>query len=124
MKAIPAADWKRLSKLGDEIEALKAQFEEAWQTTMAPILDAMNEKRDEARGVLDDFVNAAEDWRNERSEKWQESDAATEHESWLSDVSSVRDTLENEQEEEMPDLEAVEEWLTGLREELKQRVND
>lgn len=124
MKAIPAADWKRLGKIGDDIEKLKAQFEEAWQSTMVPILEAMDEKREEARVVLDDFVSAAEDWRSERSEKWQESDAASEHESWLNDVSEVRDTLENEQEAEAPELETVEEWLTGLRENLKQRVDD
>lgn len=122
MKSISAADWKRLSKLGDEIETLKGKFEDAWNEIMQPLIDKMNEKRDEARVVLDDFVSAAEDWRGERSDKWHDSNAASEHETWLGDISRVRDTLENEQEIETPELDTVDEWLTALREELQQKM--
>jgi polyhydroxyalkanoate synthesis regulator phasin len=60
---------------------------------LSELADQANEAREEAYSVLDDLVNEAQAYFDERSEKWQESDAGSAYQSWISDMENARDQL-------------------------------
>lgn len=45
--------------------------------------------------LSDDFMQAAEAYQDERSEKWRESDAASDYQDWLYTIESASDTAAN-----------------------------
>jgi len=53
---------------------------------------------------IKDKMNEAEEWVDDRSEKWQESEKAEEFEDWISELDSKLDELENLKNEVSIDL--------------------
>ena len=69
---------------------------------------AYNAELANAREWRDGIVEAAEEWREGRSEKWLESDAASEHESWVSEYRDAElDDLDEIEAPDYPQIEAV-----------------
>lgn len=65
-------------------------------TALAALEYEANEAREEAHSVLDDLVNEAQTYFDERSDKWQEGDAGLEYQSWISSIENARDQLGDE----------------------------
>jgi uncharacterized protein YukE len=95
MKTISKADQKR-------IEALIGRLSDAGSEVATAIdalkdaLNAANEVRQELYDVMDDICNTAEGYYDERSEKWQEGDAGSAYQSWITQLETSRDALETE----------------------------
>jgi hypothetical protein len=67
-----------------------------------------------AREWRDSIVEQAEEWREGRSEKWLEGEAASEHENWLSEYRDA--DLDDLDEIEDPDYPEIDEVLNSLSE--------
>lgn len=48
-----------------------------------------------AKEALAQDIEAAQEWRDNRSERWQEGDAASAYEDWLSNLETLRDEMED-----------------------------
>lgn len=57
-------------------------------------IDAAANTLAEVYELLDGLVSAQDDYISERSEKWQEGDAASDYESWKSEFEEARDAAE------------------------------
>lgn len=123
MKKISKSDMERIAKLREAIEGKKAKIEEAlekFQESIAPILEEAEEERQELFGVLDDIVNAMENYFDERSDKWQEGDAGSAYSEWQNQIDTARGAFESEMSFEIDSEAAFEPWgemLSALDEE-------
>lgn len=72
----------RASELGSAIERFNEQIDKLKDDLEAAVRD-YNEVSGEAREFAERVASEAESWREERSERWQESDTGQEHQTWL-----------------------------------------
>lgn len=122
MKRISKQDTKRIEGLVNglrssfgEVEEAHAAMREAIEAYNAKI-SAFNEAVDDARSFADDIVREIEEYVGERSEKWQQSDAAPSYEEWRSAWENWGS--ERLEEAEVPD--APDDAVIGELEELPQ----
>lgn len=97
-----------VSALYDEIEELVDKF---WSEIEAKLAE-LNGERQELHGILDDIVSEAETYYDERSEKWQESDAGSAYSDWKDGISFLRDQVDDDVD--APDKPSFErpDWVT------------
>lgn len=58
------------------------------------LIGAYNEVLNEAKGFLEDLVSEGESYRDDKSERWQESDAGLEHANWIDEIEQFGSDLE------------------------------
>lgn len=97
--------WGELDEAEDKLQAALDRFKEAaetvWDKEVQPALDELNEIREKANEFIVEVTGDAENYYNDRTEKWQEGDAGQA-------LETFRGTWENGEmdplELEMPDL--------------------
>jgi hypothetical protein len=126
MLKISQADIARLATLGqevaegyDELDALFAEFREKFE----PLVEAINEKRQAAHDVLDDIVREADEYFDDKSEKWQEGDRGVAYEEWKNNLSVERDNLAEEVEIEFPEDPERPDWVALITDGLEEAPN-
>jgi hypothetical protein len=74
--------------------------------SLAACVNELNEHREELHAILDRFASDAEGYFDERSDKWQESDAGSVYSDWKDDLRRLADELEEEIDPpELPELD-------------------
>lgn len=76
----------RLRVAEDALNAAISTFNAGLETLFAPVetaVDLLNEVRVDAAEFRDEIVSAMEDYAGERSDNWQESDAAATFSEWM-----------------------------------------
>lgn len=56
---------------------------------------ALAELLDNARSELENFIEEQRSERDDKSDRWQESDKAQAHEAWLDELECLQDSLQN-----------------------------
>jgi hypothetical protein len=97
MKKIADYDWQKLTKAvetfsetSEEIEAARTEFDEK----LAALSQKANEQREIVYGVLSEYADDAEQYYDERSEKWRDSDAGQSFYDWKEEVSFAKDSFD------------------------------
>ena len=89
MKKISRADMDRLTTAAQAVEAaceeLRVTLESAWGEVMAAA-EKVNEARQEAAEIMDDLARSAEEYRDERSDKWHESENGQAYNEWTDEL--------------------------------------
>lgn len=129
MKQISKKDWERLQAYSQPLQELKAKLEsvidEAQQKIEAAISE-IEEKRGEVHAILDDLASEAQNYYDERSDKWRDGDAGSEYQDWISNIEAARDTYDNELSFEIDAssiTDSVDEMINQLDGELNQAPN-
>ena len=122
MKKISDKDWTRITEGHTALFTIKVELEEYMQSVHAE-LEKFSERlemvREDIHGHLDDLVNQAQSYYDERSDKWTESDTGQQYQDWISELESARDELENSLALEIDEydliapIEATLEFLDG-----------
>jgi chromosome segregation ATPase len=112
-------DWQKLisdardaqSELEADIALYNTAIEEA-KGNLEPAITKMNEALEAARQFRDSIVEQMDEYVSNRSDKWQEGDAASEYESWKQEWENLElEDFEFEfpeaQEPELPWVEAM-----------------
>ena len=131
MKKISKDQIKRRDELQGKLQSLMADLETACEAYN----EALREKWsaiDDALGAYNEAIGEVNEWQQEiasdiqsymddRSEKWLESDKASEYESWREEFEDEIEevTLEQPEELDTSDLEDLSEALGNRREELE-----
>lgn len=103
---------KRVQELLGKIEAARDAVNSAVATFNDKVLELarpvdnaiadLNELRSEMYGIFEDIHNERSGEYDDRSERWQESDAASDAQTWLDEIEAHRDAYE--EEVQMPDV--------------------
>lgn len=108
MKLTKADQAAIADKIGD-IRQLLGEFNTAKQAAiqaMDDVVRAINEKREELHELLDGAAGSAEEYYDEKSEKWQEGDRGSAYSDWKDELRRIADEVESEIEApELPDLD-------------------
>jgi polyhydroxyalkanoate synthesis regulator phasin len=82
----------------DELEAAISTFNEKVAALHAelivPEVEKLNVTLGEAKEFVDELHSDAENYYNERSEKWQEGDKGQEYNTWFENMSNVGESIE------------------------------
>lgn len=120
MRKIEKGQWTRLQDaaetlrgLSEKAQGIVARAREELDTLAAEA----NEVREEAHGILDDAVNEAQDYYNERSEKWMESYAGSKYQDWIQTLESAMSTLEDEFTFELEDVDSFDDVIDAITDE-------
>ncbi len=95
MKKFAKADTARIAELVQDLNDKASQVTSAIEAANAKVseaneaIDAYNAVLEEVSSFRDDMVGKMEDYVGERSEKWQESDAASSYQDWQSEWESI-----------------------------------
>lgn len=114
----------RFRELKTELEESISKYNEAVSEAfkeVAEAKDALNEAIKDGASFRDDIVSEMDEYVGDRSEKWQESDAAQEYESWKSEWEQCEleeIDIEEPTELDMPDFN--EEELGDIRESVNE----
>lgn len=87
--------FKITKKDQDRIDTLTAKLAEKKQEVDAAV-DALNEVRDELRGVIEDIKDEMQGQYDDKSEKWQEGDRASTTTEWIDALGEIVSELETE----------------------------
>lgn len=111
----------------DAIEAYNDALDEAWGNGLGPVIEIYNGTVADANQWKQDAVQAIQDYMDERSEKWQESDAAGRYSEWRDAFDHDFDTFDEDRPDDLsidqPDeinfeIDDVGELMEQLPEEL------
>lgn len=122
MRKLSQKDLKRIAEEKDAIDEAKSKLEaiiEEMKGKVAEAISAVNDARDSAYNALDDIVNEAQSYYDEKSEKWQEGDNGQQYQEWIGKLEEARDAVGEEFEldlEEAIDIEPVREMIAALEE--------
>jgi hypothetical protein len=125
MKSISKADKARRVELRDAITAAHAALEDACSVANVEIakaneaLAAYREAVQAAVNFVEDIGNEIESYMDDRSDKWRESDAASDYEEWK----SAWQNFQPDEPEDYADLEAPEEAAADALDELPETPN-
>jgi uncharacterized coiled-coil DUF342 family protein len=123
MKKLTKEQSKRREAIVASGNAIKSEVADAWSALAERIADfnevlgRFNAAVDEAIEFRDEIVGAIEEYVDERSERWQESDAASSYEDWKQqwegvEIESVEEIAADEPE--LPDFDALLEPATEV----------
>lgn len=105
-----ADEARKVEALYDEMDAILAEAREKIEAKKEEISAA----RDAAHGVLDDLCREADEFFDEKSEKWQESDRGQSYQEWKDELGLMRDDMAEEMEFEFPDDPDRPDWIGVL----------
>lgn len=124
MKKISKADAAKLEEIVADLNSKKTEIETAVEEANSKIgaaneaIASYNESVAEAEALRDEVVAAIEEYTSERSEKWQEGDAAASYQEWSGEWENVDfSELDPIEEIEAPDASIGEE-LEALPQEV------
>lgn len=83
---------ERLRKTNSDLQAAIDQYNAQLDTVLDPLvsaIDAANEARDDARTFAEEVVGEMQDYAGERSDKWHESDAGSDFDSWQNEWEAI-----------------------------------
>ena len=89
------ADAKRVSDLQGELREMADEIDAAFETINEPIaavnalIEAYNEKLQEARGVIEDIASEVESYIDDKSDNWRDGERGSAVSDWLSELQSV-----------------------------------
>jgi uncharacterized phage infection (PIP) family protein YhgE len=95
MKKFAKADVARIAELVQDLQDKASQVTSAVEAANARVseandaITAYNEVLSEVESFRDEMVGKMEDYVGERSEKWQESDAASSYQDWQSEWENI-----------------------------------
>lgn len=106
------------NKIEDSKSAVIEALREAQRIVDVALKD-LNEKREEAAELVEELRGKAEDYFNEKSEKWQESETGERYSSWMSAIEEVGITIQDDlsldlEEIAHEEMDAVEEWMSAI----------
>ena len=99
MKKLKESEVDALQSAASEIVSVLDAIDELREATEAEIgrlLTELIEPQETARGILEDAASAADEYYDERSEKWQEGDAGQAYDEWRNRLRSLADDLGEE----------------------------
>lgn len=118
MKTLTKQDRARLDTASVALDELFAELEterEAFTGAMQRIIEQMAEHREAVREVLDDAASAAEEYYDERSEKWQEGDTGQAYTEWRDRLRELADAADEDIEPlEVADID-IPGWVDDIR---------
>ncbi len=130
---------KKLNKTQiEDIEAHRAKLEDARRMVEEAISKAqaildeaiaeVNEMREDAAETVREIYGKAEDFFEDRSDNWKDSDAGSSYADWMSAIDEAANTLEEELTIDIAglasdELDAIEQW-SGILEEIPHAVED
>jgi hypothetical protein len=94
MKSLNKTERERLIRASTALDELFTELEvqrEAFTGTMQRIIEQMDEHRQDAWEVLDDAATSAEDYYDERSDKWREGDTGQAYDEWKNRLRELAD---------------------------------
>jgi hypothetical protein len=109
------------------IEAYNAKLNDEWGNGLGPVAEDYNSAVADANAWRQDVVAAIDQFMGDRSEKWQESDAAQRYSAWRDEFDHDFDEFSADQPEDLSvdqpdeisfDIDNVAELLEQLQEEL------
>ena len=106
-------------KLDAAVSTFNAAMEEAWEKVQEA-LDEHNTAIESANEWRGDIAQQMQDYYDNRSEKWQESDKGSEYEQWKSEWEESFDQVEMEKPDE-PDFDA-EDYAAIINDNLREEV--
>jgi len=119
VKKLTPKEIERLRTAGSEIASVLEEIEELRVTTATEferLLSELAEPKEAAREILDDAASAAEEYFDERSEKWQEGDAGQAYDEWKNRLRTLADDMaEDIEPPEIGDIERPS-WVDDLGE--------
>lgn len=122
MKKISEKDWKALSAFADTITEKRDAILAAFEDTIKPLLDELNEARDEARDMLSSLAEDADSYFDDRSENWQEGEKGEAYSAWKDLIHDAHGKFE--EDISLPNFEEfesdVDELLSELNDNLQQ----
>lgn len=110
----------RRAELENEVETFNAAVNKAWEDLQAK-RDAYNEVVREAGEVVTEIHSDLENYRDERSEKWQDSEAGAAFCQWVDEWDSV--ALDEASFDEPMELEFDDEDYAEILESLPQEIS-
>jgi hypothetical protein len=99
-----------ISAMFDDLEALRAKFEEDAQA----ILDQISEAKEAAREIMDDAASMADEYHDDKSEKWQEGDRGQAYGEWRDRLREIADALAEDVEGPEVTMPETPEWVNDL----------
>lgn len=107
MNKLSRADHERREKLSTTLADLKAEIE-AQRDILNAKIEAFNEAVEETNGWVEDVARTIEEYIDERSEKWQESERGDAYGTWKDEWENftleIVDTVEEIEFEDFADL--------------------
>jgi F0F1-type ATP synthase membrane subunit b/b' len=118
MNKIDKRSMTAITGAAEKLDALLADYElerEIASAKFGQMIDAINDAREELRGMLEDEANAAEAYADDRSEKWQESDRGQAYNEWKDRLRSLADDAATDFEG--PEFTEIDEpsWLADVK---------
>lgn len=99
-----------VGELFDELDSLRERFAGKAQE----LLDRIAEAKESAREIMDDAALSAEEFHDEKSEKWQEGDRGQAYAEWRDQLRAVADAIA--EDIETPEIQMPErpEWVDSI----------
>jgi hypothetical protein len=114
MKKFTAKEIDRLGDAAREVESVLAKIEQLRVDTLLAyetLIGELDEPQETVRGMLEDAANAAADYYDNRSEKWQEGDTGSAYATWRDELQSLADgAAEPFEAPDFPEIETPD-WL-------------
>ena len=103
---------REIVSIYEEMDQVRTHAEEE----LARLVLELGEPMENARGVLEDAANLAEEYYDERSEKWQEGDTGSAYSEWKENLRRLADELG--EDVEPPQIGEVEQpdWVGEITE--------
>jgi hypothetical protein len=94
MKKMTANEVARLTAAADEVSSILDEMDlirTHAESEFERLIGELSTPMEEARGLLEDAANAAEEYYDERSEKWMEGDTGTAYAEWKETLRGLAD---------------------------------
>jgi uncharacterized protein YukE len=117
MKSISKNDRATVAKAADTIRDALAELEverENFAATAQRLVEKITEAQGDAFGVLDDAAREAEDYFDQRSEKWQDGDTGSAYAEWRDRLRSAADAMNESLDLEIPEGWDEPSWLSEI----------
>jgi chromosome segregation ATPase len=96
----------RVMKLADELDTMRTEINDKldeWRGELSGLLDALNEKREELRGVIEDIQAEQQSAYDDMSERWLEGDRASPTEDWIGAIEEAMTPVSDDFSLDLPD---------------------
>lgn len=123
---ISQKDADRLANEGAAVEALYNEMDAILAEAREKIeakRDEINKARQAAYDTLDDLCRLADEFYDEKSEKWQEGDRGSAYQEWKDEMGLMRDEMGEDFEFEFPDDPDRPDWMGVLVEGIQTEPN-
>jgi chromosome segregation ATPase len=129
MQKLSKRDLERIKDAATRMEDLQSKVEEIVtkaNSELEALVEEFEDARHDAFGALDDICNEAQDYFDERSEKWQDGDKGDQYRDWISSLEEVRDHLDQSitLSVEFAEKDEIEAMVSGLANDIKEAPDE